>query len=591
MTRYHLGRLLAVLLAFSIAGAACGSSDEPEESSAEESAETEAEPDTETVADSDDDEGEMEDEMEEEAMEEGRRISTYIGQPQTLTPINNNESEGKAVLAAIFTPLMAFDPATNDPFLANAESIETPDNQSYTVVLKDGWTFHNGEAVTAASYVDAWNYAAYGPNAQEVNGFFTSVEGYDDLQCGKKTEQNDDGDDIEVADCDGSPPAADALAGLKVVSDNEFTIQLSSPVPFFLTQIADTPFSPLPSVFYDDPVAFDRAPIGNGPFQMNGEWEDDVQILVDRYDGYQGVPVQIPGIEFRIYGDVNTAVTDLVAGELDIVDGVPPEQWASTIDSVPNSATSASSSINYMGFPVYQAPFDNVDMRAALSMAIDRSAITEGIFEGLRQPANNLLAPVIPGYEETVCDEWTFNPELAQERFEAAGGLDAIGDSMNVWFNEGGGHDQWMNAVLTMWEQNLGIPASSVTFQNLPFAEYLDVADNAEFTGPFRLGWGMDYPHPQNYLELLLTLTAEEGGYNSTFWKDDAYTAKVDEANAESELLASIGIWQEAAGVACTNVPLAPMFYGQNSFAWNDGVGGVQVNAFGNLVYTELTLG
>lgn len=587
MNRFHLGRLLAVLLGLAMVAAACGSSSDEsdDETSTDETTEETTATETDTGSDDED-----EDEMEEEVMED-RRISTYIGQPQTLTPINNNESEGKAVLASIFTPLMEFDPATNDPFLSNAESIETADNQNYTVVLKDGWTFHNGEAVTAESYVRAWNYAAYGPNAQEVNGFFASVEGYDDLQCGKKTETNDDGDDIEVADCEEQPPASEELAGLKIVSDNEFTIGLSSEVPYFLTQIADTPFSPLPSVFYDDPIAFDRAPIGNGPFMMNGEWEDDVQILVDAYPDYQGTPVSIPGIEFRIYGDVNTAVTDLVAGELDIVDGVPPEQWASTIAEVPNYDTSASSSINYMGFPVYQAPFDNVDMRAALSMAIDRSAITEGIFEGLRQPANNLLAPVIPGYQETVCDEWTFNPELAQARFEAAGGLDAIGDSMNVWFNEGGGHDQWMNAVLTMWEQNLGIPASSVTFQNLPFAEYLDVADNADFTGPFRLGWGMDYPHPQNYLELLLTLTAEEGGYNSTFWKDDDYTAKVNEANAESDLLTSIGIWQEAAELACTNVPLAPMFYGQNSFAWNDGVGGVQVDAFGRLVYSELTLG
>ncbi len=585
MNTQNLRRLLALLLALGLVAAACGSSDdEVDETSTDDSTET-----TQSVEAAE--EPEETEEEPEEAMEEAERVSTYIGQPQTLTPINNNESEGKAVLAALFTPLLEFDPATNDPVLANAASIESADNQTFNVVLKDGWTFHDGTPVTSDSYVRAWNYAAYGPNAQEVNGFFKSVAGYDDLQCGKTTETNDEGEDIEVADCDAQPPSAEELTGLKVVSDTEFTIELSSVVPYFLTTIADTPFSPLPEAFYDDPAAFDRAPIGNGPFMMNGEWEDDVQILVDVNPDYQGTPAQISGIEFRIYGDVATAVTDLVAGELDIVDSVPPEQWASTIAEVPNYDQSASSSINYMGMPVYQPPFDNVDMRAALSMAIDRSAITEGIFEGQRQPANNLLAPVIPGYQETVCDEWTFNPELAQERFEAAGGLDAIGDSVDVWFNEGGGHDQWMNAVLTMWEQNLGIPASSVTFQNLPFAEYLDVADNADFTGPFRLGWGMDYPHPQNYLELLLTLTAEEGGYNSTFWKDDAYTAKVAEANAETDLNTSIAVWQEAAEIACTNVPLAPMFYGQNSFAWNDGVGGVQVDAFGRLVYTELTQG
>src|SRR5690606_354677 len=130
-------------------------------------------------------------------------------------------------------------------------------------------------------------------------------------------------------------------------------------------------------------------------------------------------------------------------------------------------------------------------------------SITETIFEGTRQPAYNLLAPVIPAYEEEVCDAWTYNPDMAAERFEAAGGVEALGD-VGLWFNEGGVHDTWMEAVVNQWAQTLGIDPGSVAFQQLQFAEYLGLADNQEFTGPFRLGWGMDYPHPQNYMQLLL---------------------------------------------------------------------------------------
>ena len=583
MKKSPLLRLLAALATFALLAAACGGSDSADEQSTDDT--------TEAVEATDEDAAAADEEADtaDEADTSGDRVSTYIGQPESLTPINNTESEGSAVLAALFDTLIDYDIDTNEPVMTNAESITTEDNQTYVVTLKGDYTFHDGTPVTAQSYVDTWNYAAYAPNAQSTAGFFAPIDGYADMQCGTTTETNDEGEDEEVADCEGSPPAAETLSGLTVDSDTQFTVVLSAPEPFFLTRLGYNAYAPLPQAFFDDPDGFDRAPIGNGPFMMNGEWEDDVEILTDAYPDYAGDnPAQIPGVEFVIYADVNTAVTDLVAGNLDIHDNVPPEQWANVTGQMSNYDQSGSSSINYIGFPTYAAPYDNADLRAALSMAIDREAITTGIFEGQRQPAFNILAPVIPGYEDTVCDEWTYNPELAAERFEAAGGLDAIGDSIEIWFNEGGGHDTWMDAVITQWEQNLGIPADSVTFQQLPFAEYLELADGAQFTGPFRLGWGMDYPHPQNYLQILLELTSEEGGNNATFWKDDAYSAKIAEALAVPSVEESIPVWQEANAIACAATPVAPMFYGQNSFAWNDGVSGVAVDAFGQLDYTAL---
>ncbi len=581
MMTTSMRRLLAVFALSALVLAGC--------SSAEESDDTTVDSGSEAPADEETDDEAMADEPTEDdaaGAPSGDRVSTYIGQPESLTPTNNTESEGNAVLSALFTTLIEYDAESNyEPVMANAESIETEDNQTYVVTLKDGWTFHDGTPVTAESYVNAWNYASFGPNAQSVSGFFLPIAGYEDLQCGTTT--GADGED--VADCDATPPTAEELSGLTVDSDTQFTVTLTDPEPFFITRLGYPAYAPLPAVFYDDPEAFDRAPIGNGPFMMNGEWQDDIEIVTDAFPEYQGDPAQIAGIEFRIYADVNTAVTDLVAGNLDIVDAVPPEQWESTISQVPNSELSPSSSINYIGFPTYAPPFDDPVLRAALSMAIDREAITEGIFGGLRQPANNILAPVIPGYEEMVCDNWTFNPELAAERFEEAGGIEALGDSIDIWFNEGGGHDLWMDAVITQWEQNLGIPASSITFQQLPFAEYLELADSQQFTGPFRLGWGMDYPHPQNYLQILLELTADEGGNNATFWTNEEYSGLIGEALAIPDVEESLPTWQEANAVACDEAPVAPMFYGQNSYAWNDGVGGVSVDAFGNLDYTALT--
>jgi oligopeptide transport system substrate-binding protein len=147
-----------------------------------------------------------------------------------------------------------------------------------------------------------------------------------------------------------------------------------------------------------------------------------------------------------------------------------------------------------------------------------------------------------------------------------------------------------VEAVVNFWGQNLGLDTSTVSFEQLDFADYLPKLDNQEVTGPFRLGWGMDYPHPQNYLQLLLDsrFFSNAGGSNSSFYSNPDFDAKVDEALAVSDVEASLPLWQEAAEIACLDTPVVPMFYGLNQYAWNDTVDGVYVDAFGNVVYTDL---
>ena len=72
-----------------------------------------------------------------------------------------------------------------------AESIESEDNQNFTIKIKP-YKFHDGTDVKAKNFVDAWNYTAYGPNAQDASYFFTPIEGYGDLQCGVTPEGEPD---------------------------------------------------------------------------------------------------------------------------------------------------------------------------------------------------------------------------------------------------------------------------------------------------------------------------------------------------------------------------------------------------------------
>ena len=576
---------LAALLAFGLFLAAC-SSGEPTETTEAGAEPTTTEGVTETTEAPTDTT---------EAVEAGSGIvTTYLGEPEFLQPPNTNESEGSAVLKALFQGLIDYNPETSEPeFTGVAESITSADNGlTWDIVLHDGWTFHDGTPVTAQSFADSWNYSAYGPNAAQVSGFFASIAGFADLQCGTITQPNaETGEDEEVADCEGSPPAAEAMSGLTVVDDLNLTVTLAAPETFFMTRLGYTAYFPLPEAFFADPAAFNEAPIGNGPFMMDGSWEHDVEIRTVANPDYAGeAAAQIEGLTFRIYADVDAAMNDLMAGNLDIVDALTPERAAEVMAAVPNSGESPSSSINYLGFPLYDPAFQNPDVRAALSMAIDRQTLVDSpIFNGTRAPAFNLQAPVIPGFQETVCDNWNYDPEQAAALWESSGGIEG---PITVWFNSGAGHDAWVEAVINMWAETLGIDPTTVAFEQLEFADYLPLLDDQGITGPFRLGWGMDYPHPQNYWQLLLdSRLVPPGGSNTTFYVNPEFDAKIDEANAEADINNAIPLYQEAAAIACADTPLIPMFFGLNQFGWSDNVGGVFVDAFGNIVYTDLVPG
>ncbi len=528
-----------------------------------------------------------------EAMTEmGGSISTYIGEPESLVTTNDTESEGIAVLRALYTPLVDLD-ENNEPVMAAAESVESPDGgTTWVVTLKSGWTFHDGTAVTAQSYADAWNYGAYGPNAQQNSGFFSGISGFSDLQCGLVTEQDEDGNDVDVADCEGQPPASEALSGLVVDSDTQFTVTLDAAESFFPIRLVYPSYSPLPEAFFADPEGFNEMPIGNGPFMMAEPWDHNTAIFTTAYTDYAGDdPAQIENLEFRIFDDINTAVNELLAGNLDIHDGVPPERASEVEGQVPNFDSTATSSITYFAFPWYVDALggaDNADLRRALSMAIDQEAITTAIFDGRRQPAYNLISPVIPTWTDNLCDYWSFDPVAAKELYDTTDGIPA---DLTFYFNAGAGHEDWIQAVTNQWGTNLGIDTSGIKFEGIqPFGDYLTRLDEQAVDGPFRLGWGMDYPHPQNYWQLLLDsrFYSDAGGANSSFYTNSDYDSKIDEALAITDLNEALPVWQEVGAIACNDVPVVPMFYGQSDYAWNDTVSGVRVDSQSNVDYSSL---
>jgi ABC-type transport system substrate-binding protein len=479
-----------------------------------------------------------------------------------MPPSNVTESEGSAVLNALFSPLVEYDLETSEPVwgdeaeTATVADIQSDDQQTWTITLKEGWTFHDGTPVTAESYVNTWNEGA--SHAEYTgNYFFSNIEGYDEVQ-GTESE----------------PAETTEMSGLKVVDDQTFSVTLSEPFSQFPLTIGYNAFLAVPDSCLEDVEACEQSPIGNGPFMMDGDWRHDEGIDVVRYDDWgAGRTAVADGIEFRIYTDINTGYTDLQAGNLDILDTVPPEQIESAMQEFGDNFLSGnSSSYTYVGLPTYDEKFANKDLRHALSMAIDREAITETI-KPEESPADAMVSPAVAGYREGACGEWcTYDPERAKQLFDEAGGYEG---PMTLWFNSGAGHEEWMEAVSNQLRENLGI--SEINFESLDFAQYLPLLQEQEVTGPFRLGWLMDYPSPQNYLENLLYTDASS---NYTGWSNEEFDGLIDEGNAAGTIDEGLEFYNQAEDIALEEMPHIPMFFGDLAGVHSDRVSNVVYDSF-----------
>jgi len=501
----------------------------------------------------------------------GGSFSLALGSdPSFLAPTAQcYESTCSQVLSMLYTGLLSIDPETNEQILGDAESIDSPDGKVWTVKLKPDLKFHNGEPVDADAYVRAWNYSAYGPNATQTGFFFSPVEGYDD-----------------VAPAEGDPTAKE-MSGLKVVDDQTIEITLSEAFSQWPLVMSYTPaFAPLSQECEQDLEACNEKPIGTGPYMMDGAWQHNKSITVAKWDDYTGPnSASADGIEFRLYSDPKTAFRDWQAGEVDMLDTVDPSQ-------VPQAQALAgerflsvdSGSFNYLGIPFYVEELQNVDIRRALSMAIDRQTIVDQVLNGLATPASDVIAPFVTGSRDDACQYCEYDPEAAKTLFDEAGGIE--NNTVEIWFNNDGGHEDWVQAVAEGWKNDLGLEYS---LESQPFTPYLKTLEEAGVGGPYRLGWLPDYPSAENYLDPLYG----EGSSNYGQWagpEHDAFLAKIEEADAEASAEAAVPLYQEAADIVLSDLPVFPLWYGQTSIVYAENLDNVVYDPLQQIKLGDVTV-
>jgi oligopeptide transport system substrate-binding protein len=497
----------------------------------------------------------------------GGIFSYFIIEPSFIDPFNGQESEGIAVIQCVFDSLVAFDPITSALLPAAADSWEAnADASVWTFHLNKDAKFHNGRGVTAADFKYAWERICNPVNESEISYHLEAVKGYEAMQEGTATE----------------------LEGVKAIDDYTLEVTLAYPFGDFELFVGHPSLGPVPKEEVDkDPAAFADMPIGNGPFKMAAPWQHDQLIQIVRNDDYYGQKAYLDGVDFKIFKDEETAYLEFQAGNLDFTQvptgqleaakaqyGASADGW--TIEPGKQVLTGAYIGTNYAIYNTEDEFLKNADLRRALSLAVNRQAICDTVYEGARKPATGIVSEGIAGYLPDQFPYDKYDVEQAKQYLEKAGYPGGEGlPELTVIFNSGAGHEKIYALVQADWAA-IGVKTK---LEGIEWAQFLDTRDAGDFQIS-RSGWVGDYPSMDNFLYPLLQSSAadNDGKYNNP-----AFDALLQDARTTADTADRIAKYQEAERLAGEDAPVLALV----NYAHKD-VGSDRIHGF---VYSVLTLG
>ena len=321
---------------------------------------------------------------------------------------------------------------------------------------------------------------------------------------------------------------------------------------------------------------------------MAEPWKHNQYIKVERNDNYNGDAAYLDTVEFRIFKDPETAYTEFEAGNLDftqIGEGKIKDAIAKygesadgyTVAAGEQVLLGAETSTYYLILNNEHELLKNADLRKAITLAVNRQAICDTVFEGTREPADSILPPAMAGYKPGAWADSRYDMEAAKAALAAAGYPGGEGlPTFKLAFNSGGGHEKIMELV----QADLKAIGIETEFESADFPVYLKQLDEGKHQIA-RLGWVADYPIAYNFLYALFDSKSTD---NKALYKN----AAVDKAIKDAEMITDTAARAEAfaaidATIGADN-PVAPLMFYKHHHVGSDRIRDFKFNAlyFGN---------
>ncbi|MBI2958492.1 MAG: peptide ABC transporter substrate-binding protein [Chloroflexi bacterium] len=457
--------------------------------------------------------------------------------PATLDPHLAGDVPSALIVIEVFGGLVTLD--TNlkvVPDLAERWTVSA-NGRTYTFSLREGAVFHDGKAVTAADV--KW-----------------SIERISDPRTQSTTVDTYLGDIVGVKE--RLRGEASEVKGVEVIDDRTVAITIDAPKAYFLAKMTYPTAFVLDRENVERTPDWTRRPNGTGPFRMK-EYVPGFTVVLERNERYHLGAARLNRVRLLLaggnpmvmYENNEIHVTGVGLEDLDLVlDPISPLR-KEVHTPPPGFQTS------YLGFDLAQPPFDDVKVRQALNLAIDRDAIATRVLRDLVVPARGILPPGFPGYD----------PARPGLRYDLEKARQLLAESkygpdprklprmtLAVPGTLGAAVGPELQAVLANWRDSLGV---TVEIQQIEFATFLrDLRDHR--LQMFALAWVADYPDPQDFLDLLFHSSSLN---NETRYRNPEVDRLLETARTERDESVRFGLYRKAEETIIDEAPWAPLWH------------------------------
>jgi oligopeptide transport system substrate-binding protein len=355
------------------------------------------------------------------------------------------------------------------------------------------------------------------------------------------------------------PPEA---LGVRAIDDLTLEIRLEAPTPYFLGVLSHSSAYPVhrPSVErYGTRWARPGRLVSNGAYRLK-DWVMQSHIIMERNPYYwDDANTTIDEVWFYPIENQSTELQRYRADALDLTYDLPFRQLGWIRENLPDELViSEYLGVYYFGLNTTQPPFkDNVELRRALNLAVDREILTQQVTTAGEIPAYGYV-PAAANYEQVVPEwaHWTQEERVAEARrlYEAAGYSRDNPLKVQILYNTHENHRTISVAIASMWKEALGVEVELV---NQEWKVYLETRRTKQTTQVFRAGWIGDYNDAYNFLEILHS----QSGLNDPGWNNPEYDALLEAAANEIDLERRAELMHQAEQLVLQEVPVIPVYF------------------------------
>ena len=453
--------------------------------------------------------------------------------PLTLDPAVARSERSVIHIVEIFSGLVSFDPELElMPDIAERWELSV-DGKTYTFYLRDGVKFHNGKEVTASD-------------------FKYSIERACDPSTGSETAATYLGDIVGAKE--KLSGETDEVEGVRVIDSHTLEITVDAPKEYFLSKLAHPAAFVVDQANVESGAGWWNNPNGTGAFRLK-EWHKDEFLILERNDLYYREAPRIESIVYKLWGGVpmrmyETGEIDVTYVTLDDIERVldPANPLNRELSVTPEL------SIYFVGFNSAKPPFDDAKVRQAFCHAIDKNKLVKLVLKDLVTTAQGILPPSMPGYNEDV-QGLTFDAAKAKQLLaESTYGSPSNLPSITMTTSGRGLASNLEAALVDMWQHNLGVEVKirQLEPENYP---YLITQEKDEF---FTLGWGADYPDPQNFLDVLFHSGTQD---NIGEYSNNDVDVLLEDARIETDVTHRMSLYQQAEQMMVDDAACLPLYF------------------------------